>query len=74
MTKLDAKAMGFRCLAIDGGESKRELCLQLGADAYLDFLSSKDVISAVMTITRGGAHGMYEKNKCRRTTLLCLTR
>ncbi|TPX36735.1 hypothetical protein SmJEL517_g01161 [Synchytrium microbalum] len=52
-----AKAMGFRCLAIDGGESKRELCLQLGADSYLDFLSTKDVISEVIKITKGGAHG-----------------
>jgi propanol-preferring alcohol dehydrogenase len=31
-----AKAMGFRPIAIDTGEDKRELCTRLGAEAFID--------------------------------------
>jgi propanol-preferring alcohol dehydrogenase len=32
-----AKAMGMRVIAIDGGEEKRKLCKDLGAEEYIDF-------------------------------------
>lgn len=32
-----AKAMGMRVIAIDGGDAKRELCMKLGAEAFIDF-------------------------------------
>jgi len=32
-----AKAMGMRVIAIDGGEEKRKLCKDLGAEEFIDF-------------------------------------
>lgn len=52
-----ARAMGLRCVAIDGGEDKRELCLGLGAEEYVDF-TKDDVVARVKDITGGGAHGV----------------
>ncbi|GAM88546.1 hypothetical protein ANO11243_065790 [Dothideomycetidae sp. 11243] len=50
-----AKAMGLRCIAIDGGEEKRKMCLeQLGSDAYVDFATSKDVVKDVKAATEDG--------------------
>ena len=58
------KAMGLKVLAVDGGsinstsqyESKESMCLQLGADVYMDFTKESDVVSAVKQITDGGSH------------------
>lgn len=51
-----AKAMGLRVLALDAG--KREFCLDLGADAYVDVLSKDvDVVGQAVKVTGGGAHG-----------------
>lgn len=52
-----AKAMGFRPLAIDGGDAKGELVKRLGAEVYLDFTKEKDMVAAVIKATDGGAHG-----------------
>lgn len=46
-----AKHMGFRVIAIDSGEEKRDLCLSLGAEKWFDFRESgsnlvDDVIAA----------------------------
>ncbi|KAJ5908206.1 Alcohol dehydrogenase 1 [Penicillium taxi] len=49
-----AKAMGLRPIAIDGGEEKREMCEKLGAEVYVDFLKSKDVIADVKAATPDG--------------------
>jgi len=55
-----ARAMGLRPIAIDGGSKKRDLCLSLGAEAYVDFLETKDVAGEVVKIADGiGAHGVY---------------
>jgi len=56
-----AKAMGMRCIAIDGGEAKRNLCINvLGAEEFVDFTSAKSVEEEVMRITGGvGAHGIF---------------
>lgn len=48
-----AKAMGYRVIAIDVGDTKREYCLQLGAEAYFD---AKEVdAAALQALTGDGA-------------------
>lgn len=52
-----AKAMGARVLAIDAG-AKRELCVQGGADEFLDFTtftSDDEMAAKVKEVTHGGA-------------------
>lgn len=52
-----AKVRGLRVIAIDSGEEKKKLCEALGADAWIDFKETKDVVQDVKTITGGeGAH------------------
>ncbi|ABN64893.1 alcohol dehydrogenase [Scheffersomyces stipitis CBS 6054] len=51
-----AKAMGFRVIAIDGGEEKGEFVKSLGAEAYVDFTVSKDIVKDIQTATDGGPH------------------
>ena len=52
-----AKYMGRRVIAIDGGEEKQKLCKTLGADAWIDFTTSKDIVGDVKKATGGaGAH------------------
>ncbi|PNP82756.1 hypothetical protein FNYG_03987 [Fusarium nygamai] len=53
-----AKAMGMRVIAIDGGDEKRDLCLKLGAEIFIDFKATKDITAEVMKITKYGAHGV----------------
>jgi len=41
----------------DGGEEKRKLCEELGADAWIDYTVSQDIVADVKKITDGrGAH------------------
>ncbi|KAK5045562.1 hypothetical protein LTR84_009180 [Exophiala bonariae] len=47
-----AKAMGCRVIAVDVGESKREYCLQTGAEAFFDGLEFDK--SAILELTGGG--------------------
>ncbi|OCT54124.1 Alcohol dehydrogenase [Cladophialophora carrionii] len=51
-----AAKRGYKVIAIDSGESKRALCLKLGASAFLDF--KKDAVEdEVKRLTNGfGAH------------------
>lgn len=53
-----AKAMGMRVIAIDGGDEKRKLCMDLGAEYFIDYTKSNDVPAEVMEITKYGAHGV----------------
>lgn len=53
-----AKQMGMRVIAIDGGDAKRELCLRLGAEHFIDFTTCTDIVSEVTKITKYGAHGV----------------
>lgn len=39
-----AKTMDMRVIAIDGGDEKRYLCKRLGAEAYIDSTTSKDIV------------------------------
>ncbi|KIW87821.1 uncharacterized protein Z519_11405 [Cladophialophora bantiana CBS 173.52] len=48
-----AKAMGYRVIAIDVGDAKKEYCLKLGAEVYYD---AKELnIETVMALTGDGA-------------------
>ncbi|OQU94375.1 Alcohol dehydrogenase GroES-like domain-containing protein [Cladophialophora immunda] len=53
-----ARAMGMRVIAIDGGEAKGKLCKELGAEAFIDFQTTKDIAAEIMKITTYGAHGV----------------
>ncbi|OAL48233.1 alcohol dehydrogenase [Pyrenochaeta sp. DS3sAY3a] len=53
-----ARAMGMRVIAIDGGDAKRDLCLKLGAEKFIDFTTTKDIAAEVTKITTYGAHGV----------------
>lgn len=49
-----AKAMGLHAIAIDGGEEKGKVCKELGATAYVDFTTSKDIVAEVKAATPDG--------------------
>lgn len=56
-----ARAMGLKVITIDGGHEKRQLCLDLGADSYVDFFEAKDnLVQRVQKITNGGVHGALD--------------
>lgn len=50
--------MGMRVIAIDGGDAKRDLCLKLGAEKFVDFTTTKDIAEEITKITAYGAHGV----------------
>jgi propanol-preferring alcohol dehydrogenase len=50
-----ARAMGLRVIAVDSGEDKKRMCLQqLGAESFIDFSTSKNVVKDVQAATPGG--------------------
>ncbi|KJZ80171.1 Alcohol dehydrogenase 1 [Hirsutella minnesotensis 3608] len=49
-----AKAMGLDVIAVDGGDEKRKICLDLGASTYIDFQTSQDVAAGVKAATADG--------------------
>lgn len=49
-----AKAMGLRIIAIDGGDEKKEMTAKLGAESYIDFSTSQDVVKDVQAATPDG--------------------
>jgi len=52
-----AVAMGLRVVAIDTGEDKKDFCLKLGAEKWIDFKETKDIVQEVVDVTDGlGAH------------------
>lgn len=48
------KAMGIHTIAIDGGDEKRKATKELGASAYVDFFTSKDLVADVKAATPDG--------------------
>jgi alcohol dehydrogenase, propanol-preferring len=51
-----AAKRGIKVIAIDSGESKRELCLKLGATVFLDFKTdavSEGLWEELARLTRG---------------------
>jgi len=55
-----AKAMGLHVIAIDGGDEKGASCRELGASAYVDFTTSKDLVADVKAATpdKTGPHAV----------------
>ncbi|KAG7448418.1 uncharacterized protein BT62DRAFT_985772 [Guyanagaster necrorhizus] len=52
-----ARARGLRVIAIDSGAEKKKLCLSLGAEVWIDFKESKNIVDDVKAATGGfGAH------------------
>ncbi|KAF1839460.1 alcohol dehydrogenase-like protein [Decorospora gaudefroyi] len=53
-----AKAMGIRTIAIDTGDEKRKMCTeQLGAETFVDFATTKNLVADVQNATDGlGPH------------------
>ncbi|KAF7330167.1 PKS-ER domain-containing protein [Mycena venus] len=52
-----AKVAGLQVIAVDTGADKKKLCLELGADKWIDFQESKDIVEEIKAITGGlGAH------------------
>lgn len=51
--------MGLRIIAIDTGDEKKELCMEMGAEAFVDFKTCDDTVAEVMKLTGGkGAHAV----------------
>lgn len=49
----------MRPIVVDGGDDKKDLCMKLGAEAYVDFKKEEDVGAKVREIADGvGAHGV----------------
>lgn len=53
-----ANAMGLRVVGIDTGKEKEQLVQKLGAEEFVDFNKSDDVIGIVRKITDGGPHAV----------------
>ncbi|KAI1191232.1 dehydrogenase-like protein [Nemania serpens] len=49
-----ARAMGLHTVAIDGGAEKEQMCKALGASAYVDFTTTKDLVGDVKKATPEG--------------------
>jgi propanol-preferring alcohol dehydrogenase len=52
-----ARVRGLRVIAIDTGADKHALCTKLGAEVWIDFQETSDIVGEVMKATDGtGAH------------------
>ncbi|KAL5640180.1 hypothetical protein ACGC1H_007450 [Rhizoctonia solani] len=52
-------AFNLRVIAVDTGDNKRELCLKLGAEVFIDFKTSQDVVAEVKQAADGvGSHAV----------------
>ncbi|KAJ7284375.1 chaperonin 10-like protein [Mycena rebaudengoi] len=52
-----AKVAGLQVIAVDTGSDKKKLCLDLGADKWIDFKESKNLVEDIKALTGGlGAH------------------
>lgn len=55
--QIASRIKGYRVIAIDSGEDKRQLSLDCGAEAFIDFKAEMDVAARVRELTGGeGAH------------------
>jgi propanol-preferring alcohol dehydrogenase len=46
--------MGIHAIAIDGGEEKEKMCMELGAQKFIDFTKSQNLIADVKASTPDG--------------------
>jgi D-arabinose 1-dehydrogenase-like Zn-dependent alcohol dehydrogenase len=51
-----ARARGLRVVAVDTGEAKKELVMKLGAEVWIDFKETEDMVKAIKEATGGGPH------------------
>ncbi|KAJ7075188.1 chaperonin 10-like protein [Mycena belliarum] len=52
-----AKVAGLRVIAVDTGADKKKMCLDLGAEKWIDFMETKDIVGDIKALTDGlGAH------------------
>ncbi|KAJ7116617.1 chaperonin 10-like protein [Mycena epipterygia] len=52
-----AKVAGLQVIAVDSGADKKKLCLELGADKWIDFKETKNLVEEIKAMTDGlGAH------------------
>jgi propanol-preferring alcohol dehydrogenase len=52
-----ATSIGLRVIALDAGEDKKALCAKLGAETFIDFTQTKDLIGDIKAATGGkGPH------------------
>jgi propanol-preferring alcohol dehydrogenase len=49
-----ANLMGMRVIAVDTGSAKKDLCMELGAEVWIDFKEAKDIVSAIKNATGDG--------------------
>ncbi|KAL8945864.1 MAG: hypothetical protein Q9222_007656 [Ikaeria aurantiellina] len=49
-----AKAMGLKIIAIDGGDEKEKMCKELGAQTFVDFAKSGNLVKDVQAATEDG--------------------
>jgi propanol-preferring alcohol dehydrogenase len=49
-----AKAMGLEIIAIDCGDEKKAMTARLGANKFVDFATSKDLVAETMAATEDG--------------------
>ena len=49
-----AKAMGLRIIAIDAGDEKQKMTSELGAESFVDFSKSDNVVKDVQAATEDG--------------------
>ena len=55
-----AKGMGIRPIVVDTGADKRKLSLEMGAEAFIDFIETPNAAQAVIQLADGvGAHGVF---------------
>lgn len=55
-----AKVMGLRPIVIDTGADKKDLSLKMGAEAFVDFKTTDDVVGAVVKIADNiGVHAVF---------------
>lgn len=67
-----AKAMGLRVLAIDGGDDKAQFVKALGAEAYVDFTKTSDIVKEIVKITNGGPHAVINVSVSEKAILQSL--
>lgn len=52
--------MGMRPIVVDTGDSKRELSLRMGAEAFIDFRETEDPVKSVIETSDGvGVHSIF---------------
>lgn len=57
-TQIASRGIGLRVIGIDSG-SKKDLVLESGAEHFIDFTASKDIVKDVTELTGGlGAHAV----------------